>query len=94
MSTATKGRLTADWEGRSDYDRLRNDRLARLRAKLDESELGALLAFDFDNIRYASSTPIGMCDAGAFRLSVPARFDGSCRGPPGPPGPGPGDGPT
>ena len=59
MTTATRGTMSVDWESRVDYDRLRGERLARLRAKLDESELGALLAFDFANIRYMSSTLIG-----------------------------------
>ena len=38
---------------------LRNERLARLRAELECSDLGALLAFDFANIRYMSATHIG-----------------------------------
>jgi len=38
---------------------LRSDRLASLRRHLEESDLGALLAFDFSNIRYMSATHIG-----------------------------------
>jgi Xaa-Pro dipeptidase len=48
-----------DWEQRVDFDRLRRERLARLRAELDRSELGALLSFDFHNIRYMTATHIG-----------------------------------
>ncbi|MES2094622.1 MAG: Xaa-Pro peptidase family protein [Actinomycetota bacterium] len=59
MSTATFGTNAVDWETRIDFDRLRTERLARLRAKLEESDLGSLLAFDFANIRYMSSTHIG-----------------------------------
>lgn len=59
MGIATRGTMAIDWEARVDFDRLRSDRLARLRAELDRSELGALLAFDFGNIRYAASTHIG-----------------------------------
>ncbi len=59
MTTATFGTNAVDWESRIDFDRLRTERLARLRAKLEESDLGALLAFDFSNIRYMSSTHIG-----------------------------------
>jgi Xaa-Pro aminopeptidase len=59
MGTATFGSSNVDWEVRIDIDRLRNDRLARLRAELDRSDLGALLAFDFSNIRYMSATHIG-----------------------------------
>jgi Xaa-Pro aminopeptidase len=40
-------------------DRLRDERLARLHAELDRSSLGAVLAFDFSNIRYMSGTHIG-----------------------------------
>src|SRR5690625_1173328 len=59
MSTATRGNMGVDWEARVDFGRLRNERLAKLRAELDRSSVGALLAFDFANIRYASATHIG-----------------------------------
>ena len=58
-STGTTGTNAVDWEARADMDRLRTDRLARLKAELDRSDLGALLAFDFSNIRYMTSTHIG-----------------------------------
>ena len=48
-----------DWEARVDVDRLRTDRLDRLRQHLDASELGSLLTFDFSNIRYMTATHIG-----------------------------------
>src|SRR6266487_2147563 len=51
--------MTVDWEGRVDPARLRNDRLARVRAALERSELGALLLFDMNNIRYTTATHIG-----------------------------------
>ena len=59
MGIATYGTNSVDWEHRLDMDRLRIDRLARLRAELDRSELGALLTFDFHNIRYMTATHIG-----------------------------------
>jgi Xaa-Pro aminopeptidase len=59
MSTATRGTMSVDWEQRVDFERLREARLASLRAKLEESDLGALLAFDFGNIRYMTGTHIG-----------------------------------
>ncbi len=59
MGTATYGTNAVDWETRIDFDRLRDQRVQRLRAQLEKSELGALLAFDFANIRYMSSTHIG-----------------------------------
>lgn len=59
MTTATFGTNQVDWEQRLDFDKLRNDRLAKLKAELEKSHVGALLAFDFSNIRYMSSTHIG-----------------------------------
>lgn len=59
MSIATRGTMGVDWEARVDFARLRDERLARLRAELERSSLGAVLAFDFGNIRYASGTHIG-----------------------------------
>ena len=53
------GLTAVDWEQRVDFDRLRRERLARLRAKLEASDLGALLTFDFHNIRYMTATHIG-----------------------------------
>lgn len=58
-STATTGASAVDWEVRINFDRLRDERLARLKVELDRSECGAVLAFDFANIRYMTSTHIG-----------------------------------
>src|SRR5207249_7414953 len=55
----TFGQNAVDWENRVDLGRLRTERLARLNAELERSELGALLSFDFTNIRYMTSTHIG-----------------------------------
>jgi Xaa-Pro aminopeptidase len=51
--------MAVDWEQRVDYERLRRDRLARARAALEASDLGAVLLFDQNNIRYVTSTHIG-----------------------------------
>src|SRR3954470_11358999 len=51
--------MAVDWEARVDFDRLREQRLARAKRALAESELGALLCFDMANIRYLSATHIG-----------------------------------
>jgi hypothetical protein len=59
MTTATFGTNQVDWEQRLDFDKLRTERLAKLKAELATSDVGALLAFDFANIRYMSSTHIG-----------------------------------
>ena len=56
---ASPGSQTVDWEERVNPDRLRAYRLARARAALDVSTLGAVLLFDFNNIRYVTSTHIG-----------------------------------
>jgi Xaa-Pro aminopeptidase len=53
------GRMNVDFEERVDFTRLRAYRLSRARAALDASELGALLLFDINNIRYVSATMIG-----------------------------------
>jgi Xaa-Pro aminopeptidase len=59
MGIHTYGTNAVDWEQRIEIERLRTERLARLQAALDRSSLGALLAFDFSNIRYMTSTHIG-----------------------------------
>ena len=51
--------MNVDWEERWNVDRLRTYRLGRARAALDASDLGAVLLFDFNNIRYTTSTHIG-----------------------------------
>jgi Xaa-Pro dipeptidase len=55
----TPGHMGVDFETRVDFDRLRNYRFARAREALEASEFGALLLFDFYNIRYVSGTWVG-----------------------------------
>src|SRR6516225_9024581 len=52
--------MGVDWEQRVDFERLRTERLARVKRQLADSELGALLCFDMNNIRYITATHIGM----------------------------------
>jgi Xaa-Pro aminopeptidase len=59
MATRTYGTMGVDWEQRVDFDRLRKERLARAKQFLAESDLGALLCFDMNNIRYITATHIG-----------------------------------
>src|SRR5947199_5306324 len=59
MTGSPGATMAVDWEQRIDYSRLRSDRLARARAALEASELGAVLLFDQNNIRYVTSTHIG-----------------------------------
>ncbi|HZT50996.1 MAG TPA: M24 family metallopeptidase [Stellaceae bacterium] len=53
------GPMAVDFEERIDFRRLHRYRLARTRAALKGSGLGALLVFDQYNIRYITSTVIG-----------------------------------
>ncbi len=59
MAIRTFGPNSVDWEQRIDMPRLRTQRLDRLKATLEQSDLGAVLAFDFANIRYMTATHIG-----------------------------------
>jgi Xaa-Pro aminopeptidase len=53
------GPMAVDWEQRFEPARLRSYRLGRAKAALAGSQAGALLLFDFNNIRYVTSTHIG-----------------------------------
>jgi len=53
------GSMAVDWEQRIDFDRLRKERLARAKMLLERSEMGALLCFDMNNVRYLTETHIG-----------------------------------
>jgi len=59
MAIKTYGLMGVDWEERVNYERLRNERLARIKKLLKESEIGALLCFDMTNVRYITATHIG-----------------------------------
>src|SRR5215813_3000183 len=59
MAIRTFGTMAVDWEQRVDFERLRTERLARLKAQLERSDLGALLSFDMSNTRYMTATHIG-----------------------------------
>lgn len=59
VSTATFGMNVVDWEARVDVNRLRTERLGRLKSELARSSVGSLLTFDFHNIRYMTATHIG-----------------------------------
>lgn len=59
MAIATYGTMGVDWEQRIDFDRLRRERLDRIKRVLAESEAGSLLLFDMNNVRYVTSTHIG-----------------------------------
>src|SRR6202051_5248039 len=46
----------ADWQYRVDFDRLRKERLEKLRASMKAHDLGALVLFAGANIRYATAS--------------------------------------
>ena len=59
MALKTYGTMAVDWEQRIDLDRLRRERLDRIKGLLAKSQLGALLCFDMNNVRYITATHIG-----------------------------------
>lgn len=57
---ASRGAIMGvDWESRVDFERLRRYRIARVQQQLEKSELGSLLLFDMNNIRYTTASHIG-----------------------------------
>lgn len=46
----------ADWQYRVDFDRLRRDRLAKIREQMNAHDLGALVLFAGANIRYITAS--------------------------------------
>lgn len=53
------GTMAVDFEERVSYKRLRRERLSKAKEQVDAHNLGALLCFDFDNIRYITGTHVG-----------------------------------
>jgi Xaa-Pro aminopeptidase len=58
-ATASYGTQAKDWEGGVDYHRLRRERLQRAQSAIRAAGLGAVVCFNFDNIRYLTGTHIG-----------------------------------
>jgi len=48
----TYSTTATDWQARVDFDRMRRDRLARARMMMEEHDLGALVCFVGENVRY------------------------------------------
>src|SRR5256714_9158472 len=59
MGIHSYGVMGVDWEERVRYDRLREERLARIKRLLAESDLGSLLCFALGDIRYITATSSG-----------------------------------
>jgi Xaa-Pro dipeptidase len=51
--------MGVDFEERVNFERLRKERLDKAKAALKASDLGALICYDFDNIRYITGTHVG-----------------------------------
>jgi Xaa-Pro aminopeptidase len=58
-ATASWGTQAKDWEAGIDYARLRSERLKKAQASVKANGLGAVLCFNFDNIRYLTGTHVG-----------------------------------
>ena len=55
MSAYARGPFSVDWEDRIDFDRLRRERVEKVRAALRASDLDALLLWKDENVRYLTS---------------------------------------
>ncbi len=58
-ATASFGTQAKDWERGIDYDRLFKARLKRAQDAIKSAGLGAVICFNFDNIRYVTGTHVG-----------------------------------
>ena len=58
MKFGTQGTMGVDYEERINFDRLRKERVAKIKAELERTDLGCLLLFDNHNKRYATSTAV------------------------------------
>ncbi len=76
MAVKTYGLMGVDWEERVNFERLRTERLTRIKKLLKESNMGAILCFDMNNIRYITATHIGTWAMDKLtRFSLLARDD-------------------
>ena len=62
----TLGMMATDVEQRIDFAAMRDYRLQRAREQMERYDLGALLCFDLDNIRYITSTTLNEWTRGKY----------------------------
>lgn len=62
----TLGTMASDVELRIDFDAMRKYRLQRAREQMEKYDLGALVCFDSDNIRYITSTYLSEWTRGKY----------------------------
>ena len=58
-ASANWGTMATDWEQGVNFSRLREERFKKAQDAIKKSGLGAVLCFNFDNIRYITGTHIG-----------------------------------
>ena len=58
MRKGTVGTMQVDYEERINFDRMREERLAKIQREIGKTPLGSLLLFDPGNKRYATSTAV------------------------------------
>ena len=77
-TTAKWGTMATDWEAGVNFPRLIEERFEKAQASVKASGLGAVLAFNFDNIRYITGTHIGeWCRDKMNRYAICPREGGS-----------------
>jgi Xaa-Pro dipeptidase len=75
-AVASWGTQAKDWERGIDYQRLIQERLKRAQDSVKANGLGAVLCFNFDNIRYLTGTHIGEWARDKFMRYAMAAADG------------------
>jgi Xaa-Pro aminopeptidase len=73
---ASWGTQAKDWESGINYDRLHRDRLRRAQQAIKFAGLGAVLCFNYDNIRYLTGTHLGEWGRDKFMRYCLAPVDG------------------
>lgn len=58
MKYGTKGMMQVDYEERINFDRMRKERVSKIKTEMGKTDLGCLLLFDSGNKRYATSTAV------------------------------------
>ena len=58
MKFGTQGMMAVDYEERINFERMRQERAAKIKTELEKTDLGCLLLFDSGNKRYATSTAV------------------------------------
>ena len=58
MKHGTQGMMAVDYEERINFDRMRRERVAKIMAEMEKTDLGCLLLFDSGNKRYTTSTAV------------------------------------